>query len=126
MLTLSTREARLGKKYAGKPKSAEIDAPRTLTFELEDIELDATELNTLLNEPHAHNSLYNHARDGIRPFLKCFKALELEGSIDGAFVQRREHGCEQPRRVEPLRAPGAPQPSNGVGCSARRAAVGLF
>lgn len=87
MLSLSTRDARLGQKYSGKPlKSGEPDSPRTLTFEIEDIELDAQELNVLLAEPHAHASLYNHTRDGIRPFLKCFKALELEGAIEGAYV----------------------------------------
>lgn len=87
MLSLSTRDARLGQKYSGKPlKASEPDSPRVMTFEIEDIELDAQELNVLLQEPHAHASLYNHTRDGIRPFLKCFKALELEGSIEGAYV----------------------------------------
>lgn len=87
MLSLSTRDARLGQKFSGKPlKAAELESPRLLTFELEDIELDAQELNVLLQEPHAHASLYNHTRDGIRPFLKCFKALELDGAIEGAFV----------------------------------------
>lgn len=87
MLSLNTRDARLGQKYSGKPlKAKDADSPRTFTFELEDIELDEQELNVLLNEPHAHASLYNHSRDGIRPFLKCFKALEIDGKIEGAYV----------------------------------------
>lgn len=87
MLSLSTRDARLGQKYSGKPlKAKELESPGLLTFELEEIELDAQELNVLLQEPHAHASLYNHTRDGIRPFLKCFKALELEGAIEGAYL----------------------------------------
>lgn len=87
MFSLSTRDARLGAKYSGKPLDAkQIDGPRTLTFEIEEIELDSQELNVLLAEPHAHASLYNHTRDGIRPFLKCFKALELDGAIEGAYV----------------------------------------
>jgi hypothetical protein len=95
MLNLSNREAKLGKKHSGNVTEKDGVESRTLTFELQEVMLDATELNVLLSEPHAHNSLYVTRRDGaIQPFLKCFKALEVNCSIDGAFVQVEFHGKE--------------------------------
>lgn len=87
MLTLTSREAKLATKHSGDCKEVEGKEVRTLTFELQEIMLDDTELNALLGEPHAHRSLYNFQRDGaVLPFLRCFKALELEQPITGAYV----------------------------------------
>lgn len=87
MLTLRSRDCMLGTKHSGDTIERDGEELRTLTFELTEVMLDAQELNCLLGEPHAHNSLYNHGRDGVRPFLKCFKSLELLKGIVGAFVQ---------------------------------------
>lgn len=87
MLTLSRRECELGGDHSGKTKEKDGVVTKLLTFELNDVELDDRELNTFLREPHAFSSLYNITADGCFPFLKCFKALELEGTIEGAYVQ---------------------------------------
>lgn len=94
MLTLSSREAMLGAKHSGNTVERDGAQVKQLTFELAEVMLDASELNCLLGEPHAHNSLYNHSRDGVRPFLKCFRSLELLKGIDGAFVQLTWSACE--------------------------------
>jgi hypothetical protein len=95
MLTLTNREAKLATKHSGDAKEVDGNELRTLTVELQEVMLDDTELNALLGEPHAHRSLYNTARDGsVSPFLRCFKALELEKPIDGAFVKLEFDGRE--------------------------------
>lgn len=87
MLTLSRRECRVAGKHSGNTVEKDGVTLRTLTFELTEIELDATELNCLLGEPHAHRALYNARRDGgIEPFLKCIKAIEFDKSIEGTHV----------------------------------------
>jgi hypothetical protein len=57
---------------------------RTLVFQLDEVLLDGRELNALLGEPHAWDSLYNNTDEEPVPFLKCFKSLEFEKSIDTA------------------------------------------
>lgn len=86
MLTLNRRTCQLGGHHSGKTKEKDGQVVKLLTFELEAIELDERELNAFLSEPHAWRSLYNNGPDGITPFLRCFKALELEKSIEGAHV----------------------------------------
>jgi len=87
MLTLSTRQCLLGGDHSGKTKDKDGTIVKTLTFELEDFLLDDRELNTLLGEPNAWNALYDDRNGEITPFLKCFKSLEFEKSIEGAFVK---------------------------------------
>lgn len=86
MLTLDRRDCTLGFDYSGKGKEKDGELVRLLTFELEGIALDERELNAFLREPHAWRSLYNDGPDGVTPFLKCFKSLEVEKAIDGAYV----------------------------------------
>lgn len=86
LLTLDRRECQLGGDHSGKTKEKDGQVTKLLTFELQDVSLDERELNAFLREPHAWRSLYNDGPDGITPFLKCFKALELEDSIEGAYV----------------------------------------
>jgi hypothetical protein len=86
MLSLTRRECELGGDHSGKTKEKNGEVTKYLTFELHELELDSLELNAFLCEPHAFNSLYNNGPDGITPFLKCFKALELDASIEGAYL----------------------------------------
>lgn len=86
MLTITQRECRLGAKYSGKLVEKDGDEHRTVKFELENIVLEANELNALLGEPHAHRALYDTSRSGVRPFLKCLKALELAKACESARV----------------------------------------
>lgn len=87
MLTLSRRECRVAGKHSGNTTEKDGVTLRTLTFQLDEIPLDATELNCLLGEPHAHRALYNTRRDGgIEPFLRCIKAIEFDKAIEGAHV----------------------------------------
>ncbi len=88
MLTLNRRNCSLGNDYSGKVVQEEGRLIRTLVFQLEEVLLDERELNALLGEPHAWTSLYNLSPDGaIVPFLKCFKSLEFEKSIETAHVK---------------------------------------
>lgn len=88
MLTLDRRDCKLGTDHSGKTKEPKDGGEkiRLLTFELVDVPLDERELNAFLREPHAYRSLYNDGPDGVTPFLKCFKAMELDKPIDGAYV----------------------------------------
>lgn len=86
MLTLDRRDCELGYNYAGKGKEKDGEKVRLLTFELSEILLDERELNAFIREPHAWRSLYNDGPNGVEPFLRCLKALELDAAIEGAYV----------------------------------------
>jgi hypothetical protein len=86
MLTLDKRDCTLGGDSSAKVKEKDGVEIRTLTFEVKEVMLDERELNAFIREPHAWRSLYNDGPDGAVPFLKCFKALELDGSIESAYV----------------------------------------
>jgi hypothetical protein len=84
---LSKRLCTLAKKVNAKATEADDGQEFTeLTFELEAVSLDATELNAILQEPHAHQVLFNTGVDPTEPYLKSLKALELGAAIEGAYV----------------------------------------
>ena len=86
MLTLDRRDCKLGGDSSAKVKEKDGVEVRTLTFELQEVMLDERELNAFLHEPHAWSALYNDRNGEVAPFLRCFKALELEQAIEGACV----------------------------------------
>ena len=87
MLTLERRPCDLGGDYSGKVEEKDGQVLRTLTFGLATVMLDERELNALLSEPHGWTSLKNDGPLGIVPFLRCFKSLEFEKTIDAANVR---------------------------------------
>ena len=87
MLTITKRDCTIGDDYSGKGKEVDGNKVKTLTFELQEILLDERELNAFLGEPHAWSSLYSDRNGESVPFLKCFKSLELEKPIDGAYLR---------------------------------------
>lgn len=87
MLTLDLRSCDITDKYSGTAVQRDGQKIRTLTFQLENIELEERELNALLGEPHAYRSLYNISGDRVIPFLRCFKAMEFDKAIEGAYVE---------------------------------------
>lgn len=86
MLTIDRRDCIIGEDASTKGKEVDGEKVRTLTFELEGVMLEKRELNAFLSEPHAWDVLYNDKVDLPEPYLKCFKALELEKKIEGAYV----------------------------------------
>lgn len=98
MLNLAKRPAKIGvainsrRELHGETPVTALDIPLT------DIMLDASELNAILREPHAHNVLFNEsgvATGGrIRePVFKHISALSLADKIEGATVTI-VHGVE--------------------------------
>jgi hypothetical protein len=87
LITLDRRDCVIGPDSSSKVKAKKGQELRLLTFELEEVELEERELNAFLREPHAWKSLYNDRNGEITPFLKCFKTLEIEKSVEGAFVE---------------------------------------
>jgi len=83
MFSLTLRSAIL----AGKAKVDSKDDATFLTFNLEELKIDATELAALLREPHAFDALYNTGADPIEPYLRGLKAVELTESIGDAYVR---------------------------------------
>lgn len=59
---------------------------KVLDIDLEQIELEKAEVNSLLGEPRAWESLFNTVNGKSEPFIKCIKGLQLAESIDQAFV----------------------------------------
>jgi hypothetical protein len=88
VIALSSREGKLGTKYSGSaPKEDADDGEHsTLKFALDGLEVDETELNALLAEPHAWRSLYDTSGPVTRPYLKCLAALELKDAVKSAYV----------------------------------------
>lgn len=87
MLTIGRRACWLGNDYSGKVVEEDGRTIRTLVFQLDAVMLDQRELNALLGDPHAWDKLYNVTPDGPVPFLKCFKSLEFDKSIETANVK---------------------------------------
>lgn len=88
MLTLTRRACWLGNDYSGKVVEENGRIVRTLVFQLDNVLLDDRELNALLCEPMGWQSLYNTTPEGnVEPFLKCFKSLEFDKSIETANVK---------------------------------------
>jgi len=86
MLTLDTRSCDIADDYSGKAVERDGVKIRTLTFKLENIELNEREVNALLGDPHAYRSLFKEVGGVLTPFLRCCKAIEFEKAIDGACV----------------------------------------
>ena len=88
MFSLSLRSATLGNKAKADSKEMKDGSEATLlTFELQELKIDANELAALLREPHAFDSLYNTGSNPVEPFLRGLKSLELAESISGAWVR---------------------------------------
>lgn len=87
LLTLNRRACWLGNDYSGKVTEVDGRTIRTLVFQLDNVMLDDRELNALLCEPHAFTSLYNNGPSGPEPFLKCFKSLEFDKTVEAAHVR---------------------------------------
>jgi hypothetical protein len=96
MLTLDLRPCDLGFKASADGKEATDSAAqmKTLSLELENIELSARELNALLCEPHAWEVLFNSGLVPPEPYLKSIKAIELKEASEHAYVTLRV-GLEQ-------------------------------
>lgn len=89
MLSLNQRECQLGNKYrGGKRRDEEV---RTLVVNLDSIPLDREEVNQLLGDPHAYESLYDTSSVPHKPFLSTIKAIELKDSWDGGNVALYYH-----------------------------------
>lgn len=86
MLNLSQRKCFLGIRSSTKSKHHEGTELKVLDIDLEQIELEKAEVNSLLGEPRAWESLFNTVNGKSEPFLKTVKALQLVESIDQAFV----------------------------------------
>jgi hypothetical protein len=88
MFSISKRAAVLGGKAKADSKEAKDGSEATwLTFELEELKIDANELAALLREPHAFEALYNTGANPIEPYLRGLKSLELSDSIADAYVR---------------------------------------
>jgi hypothetical protein len=93
MLRLDLRSAKLNQDHKGKALEKDGVVTKLLTFGLEDIPVDQHEIGVLTGEPHAYAALYNTRTDQVpEPFLKCFKALEFDGQISGAYLKVRLFG----------------------------------
>lgn len=86
MLNLSQRKCFLGIRSSTKSKHHDGTEMKVLDIDLEQIELAKAELNSLLGEPRAWESLFNVVNGKAEPFIKCIKGLQLAESIDQAFV----------------------------------------
>jgi len=86
MLNLDQRTCTLGVKSTTDGKEVDGEEVKLLTLVLEEVMLDARELNILLGEPHAWNVLFNTGRVPIEPYLKALKTLELKDPVNDASV----------------------------------------
>jgi hypothetical protein len=88
MFTITKRSAGLGGKAKADSKELKDGSEVTLlTFELEELKINAAELAALLREPHAYDALYNTGANPIEPYLRGLKHLELAESIADAYVR---------------------------------------
>lgn len=86
MLNLNPRKCFLGIRSSTKSKHHDGTEVKILDIDLEQIELTKQEVNALLGEPRAWESLFNTVNGKSEPFIKAVKALQLVESIDQAFV----------------------------------------
>jgi hypothetical protein len=85
MLSISERTGTMN--HRARFHGEEDDDKRALTFQLDGISIERNEINALLQDPHAFESLYDTGANPIAPFLPTIKALELAGNIAGAYVK---------------------------------------
>jgi hypothetical protein len=86
VLNLNPRKCFLGIRSSTKSKHHDGTELKVLDIDLEQIELEKAEVNSLLGEPRAWESLFNTVNGKSEPFIKCIKGLQLAESIDQAFV----------------------------------------
>jgi hypothetical protein len=86
VLNLSQRKCFLGIRSSTKSKHHDGTELKILDIDLEQIDLAKHEVNSLLGEPRAWESLFNTVNGKSEPFLKTVKALQLVESIAQAFV----------------------------------------
>jgi hypothetical protein len=87
MLNLDRRKCFLGIRSKTDSKHHDGTESKVTTLELEQIPLEARELNALLAEPHAWDSLFNQTNGVAEPFLKSLKRLELGSPVKQAYVE---------------------------------------
>jgi hypothetical protein len=86
VLNLNPRKCFLGIRSSTKSKHHDGTELKILDIDLEQIELEKAEVNSLLGEPRAWESLFNTVNGKSEPFIKCIKGLQLAEPIDQAFV----------------------------------------
>jgi hypothetical protein len=86
MLNLDRRKCHLGIRSKTDSKHHDGTESKITTLELEEIMLDKRELNALMLEPRAWDSLFNDVNGKIEPFLRSMKRLELIESVKQAYV----------------------------------------
>ncbi len=87
MLSLKSRTGRIGSSINTRAEMHGDESVTALHIPVSEIKLDAEELNALLQEPHAHNVLYEtKAGSPAEPVLKTIKALRLADKIESANV----------------------------------------
>lgn len=99
MFILSERFITLGAKYSGTKKEQ-------FKFEVENVPLEADELNQLLGSPFAYGRLHCYSLTErtdddlpkLEPFLPGLKTLEIERPLEGAYIQLR-YGLSNDRLV---------------------------
>jgi hypothetical protein len=92
MLSLSLRTARLNQDYNGKTKEKEGEVTKLLSFRVDEIELDESELGAITGEAHAYRALVDQTKDGPRPVFSCFKPFQLVEDIENVAVTVRLRG----------------------------------
>jgi hypothetical protein len=125
MLTLSSRTARLNQDYKGKTKEKDGEVTKLLTFGIDEVELDESELGAITGEAHAHRALVNRTKDGPRPVFTCFKPLQLNEDVENVAVTVRLRGGAEYKfagcHLSKIRI--AVQPSGAVTLSAKVLAI---
>jgi hypothetical protein len=89
MFSVTKRSAVLSRKAKADSKEDKKTHEEVtfLTFELEELKIDSSELGALLREPHAFDALYNTGTNPVEPILRGLKSLELAESISEAYVR---------------------------------------
>lgn len=92
MLSLNLRTARLNQDHSGKTHEKDGEVTKLLTFGLDEVELDPSEVGVLTREPHAARALFNDDKGVLRPIFTCFKPMQLAEKIKDAYVLVRLTG----------------------------------
>jgi hypothetical protein len=87
MLNLDRRKCFLGIRSKTDSKHHDGTESKVMTLELEEIPLTKRELNALMMEPHAWDSLFHDVNGKVEPFLRSLKRLELCEPVKQAYVE---------------------------------------
>jgi len=92
MLSLNLRPARLNQDHRGKSKEVNGEVTKLLTFGIDAMLLDESELGALTGVAHAFRSLFDTSGAQPEPVLPCFKPQQFLEDIEGAAVTVRLKG----------------------------------